>query len=117
VCSVNTPYFFIENNPALALGVRLYAPRGGETWVAGAVRSVEWQAAVPGGTPSSATLALSTNGLSGPWQTLAADVPNDGHHQLQVPAGSATANARLRVRIESGAGSCSRTSGLFRILP
>ena len=115
-CSENTPYFFLEKNPALVLDVRLDAPRGGEAWVEGAVRAVAWQAAVPGGAPSSATLALSTNGLAGPWQTLAADVPNDGHHQLQVPAGSATANAHLRIRIEAGAASASRTSGPFRVL-
>jgi hypothetical protein len=91
-------------------------PGPGTTWVEGGARVVEWQAAVPEQGPGLVTIELSSSGPAGPWQTLAAGVPNDGRHQLIVPAGSASDDARLRLALTAGKTHTAQ-SGPFRILP
>lgn len=60
-------------------------PRGGEVYVAGSVRFVDWHAAIPSGT-ADVTIALSTTGPGGPFDVVAAHVPSNGRYQWTLPA-------------------------------
>lgn len=115
-CSRNTPYFFLEVSDPPALAVALRHPGPGTAWVEGGARVVEWQAAVPGQGPGLVTIELSSSGPAGPWQVLADGVPNDGRHQLIVPAGSASDDAHLRLSVTAGK-THTVQSGPFRIRP
>lgn len=61
-------------------------PRGGENFVAGSVRFIEWHAAVPQEEmPATMSIEISTNGVSGPWQSIISGAPNNGRFQWQIP--------------------------------
>jgi hypothetical protein len=75
------------------------SPRGGETWIAGSVRFIDWHAAAANG-ESSLSIDLSQRGPGGPWTTIATDVPNNGRFQYPTPADLRTSDANhLRFRM------------------
>ncbi len=63
----------------------LTAPNGGETWPAGATRTIAWTSTAESG-PDAGTVDLewSSNGGS-PWTTIVSATPNDGAHPWTVP--------------------------------
>src|SRR5262249_4129701 len=82
----NHPRIFLEGSVPAELRVFAKYPSGGETFVAGSVRFIEWNAAVPRELGSSTvTLELSLEGPDGPWQMLAAALPNNRRYQWRVP--------------------------------
>jgi len=101
-CSRNQLYAFCEAAPALVLRPFLASPRGGGTWKAGSVRTIEWYCSVPGPEPGRVKAQLSVTGKRGPWITLADDEPNDGQLQIVVPQGLSTNDAYVRVIVRAG---------------
>jgi hypothetical protein len=65
--------------------VAVFAPNGGEVWIAGALETVQWGAFDPDGVASIDVL-LSRNGSLGPWETLATGLVDDGAWTWNVTA-------------------------------
>jgi len=80
-----------------ALAGRVRSPRGGETFRSGSIRRIRWLAAVPLSQGQAAVdIRLSLFGLSGPWQTLASGLPDNGSFQWLVDAyGSDTCRIKI----------------------
>ena len=77
----------------------LSSPNGTEFWNSGSTQTITWKVANTNAAPINATFVdihLSTDGGKTFPIVLAAAVPNDGSHDIAVPAVS-TANARVRV--------------------
>lgn len=109
----NRPRFFAETSEPQDPFVLPVSPRGGETFRAGGVRFLRWNAASLGQTPP-VQLALSLNGLSGPWIPISAAAANSGVYQWRLPRFLAsTTNATLRYRM---AGIEAFTPAPFRII-
>jgi hypothetical protein len=81
---INHLRFFREASSAQSLSIAPTSPRGGERFIIGSVRFIDWVSGVPGGAASAVTLELSTDGPGGPWSTIAAELPNNGRHQWLV---------------------------------
>ncbi len=88
-------------------GVHLYG---------GSVQVIRWLAAQMGSEEATITLELSTTGLQGPWTTIAAGLPDSGHHQWIVPQ-AYTDQAVVRVTLSQAGEEVSGASGLFSIQP
>jgi hypothetical protein len=99
--------FYKENSTARRLRIRGTYPTGGETWVIGSVRFVDWVSAVPAGETGTVDLELSVDGPDGPWTTIAVALPNSGRHQWTVdaPGPSSDAHFRFTVTIDGDAAS------------
>jgi hypothetical protein len=62
-------------------------PRGGETWIAGSVRFIDWHAGIPAGAPlGMVQIEFSWLGSEGPYLAVDAAALNNGHKQWRVPA-------------------------------
>jgi hypothetical protein len=95
----NRPRFFAEASHPNAPRLFPVFPRGGETFRAGGVRFLRWHAALLNQTPP-VDLALSLNGLSGPWLPISAAAINSGVFQWRLPRFlPSTTNALLRYRM------------------
>jgi PKD repeat protein len=80
-----------------ALSVLVQSPNGGETFRSGSIRNVRWLSAVPASQGvSSVDILLSRNGVSGPWEPLATDIPNNGRYQWLIGAGGSE-HCRIKV--------------------
>jgi len=81
-----------------ALSGRVRFPQGGETVISGSIREIRWRAAVP---PSQGQalvdLELSLSGPSGPWTTIASNLPDNGSFQWLVDSAGSTA---CRIKVE-----------------
>ncbi|MDH7506472.1 MAG: FG-GAP-like repeat-containing protein [Candidatus Thermoplasmatota archaeon] len=63
-------------------------PNGGETFRSGSIRKIRWLSAVPSAQgDSSVEIQISLNGETGPWNTIASGLPNNGCYQWLVDAG------------------------------
>jgi hypothetical protein len=94
--------------------VRITAPGAGRVLRGGAVRSIDWCSAVPSGVAASVAIELSTAGLSGPWQPVAAGVADSGRYQWRVPP-VASVQCRLRVTITAGGSTAQAIGEAFTI--
>ncbi len=73
------------------------SPHGGETFRSGSIRTVHWLSAVPASQgDSSVDILLSRNGVSGPWESLATDIPNNGFYQWLIGVGGSE-HCRIKV--------------------
>ncbi|MBI1746552.1 MAG: VCBS repeat-containing protein [Acidobacteria bacterium] len=102
----NRPRVFLENSVPTELRIYPKYPRGGETFIAGSVRFIEWSAALPPRLQKSAmTLELSLNGPDGPWRRVADAVPNNGRYQWLIPPTLPTSiDCYLRYMLTTGDG-------------
>ncbi len=101
VGGTNALHLFREATAPGAAVILPVAPRGGEVWVAGSTRFVDWHAAVPSGSPS-VTIELSTAGPAGPWALVGEGVPDNGRFQWKVPASTPPSTAcHLRLTLHS----------------
>lgn len=82
----NRPRFFREATPPTSLWLHPMFPIGGETFVAGSVRFIDWTAAVPGTGQPTVNIELSQEGIAGPWTMIASDLPNNGRYQWLLDA-------------------------------
>ena len=114
----NRPRFFAESSTPSVVAVFPKYPHGGETFVAGSVRFVEWMAEVPDPSQSEMTIELSLSGPSGPWNLIAQDVPDNGRFQWTIPSTLPTSsNCYLRYSLSTAAGSATAvTPGAFTII-
>jgi hypothetical protein len=84
------------------LTTRLVTPRGGETFMAGSARFVNWLTAVPPAYgQASIDLHFSSTGPDGPWTPMASGLPDNCRFQWTVPQVNST---ECRVRITATAG-------------
>jgi hypothetical protein len=75
----------------------LQIPNGGETFRSGSIRKIRWLSAVPiTEDDSSVDILVSLTGESGPWDTVASDIPNNGCYQWLVDAGGSE-NCRIKI--------------------
>jgi len=98
--------FYKEISRPTDPAVRLVAPQGLRVLKRGAVRFIHWLSAVPGGAPSSIDLEISYSGPAGPWNPIAAVLPDNGVHQWIVPVQAPPSTAcHIRVTVTSGSSS------------
>ena len=98
----NKMYCYAESSTPTATSVHPQSPRGGETFIAGSVRFIEWTAAVPGPGQPTMSIDLSLDGPIGPWQSIAAAMPNNGRYQWLLPTGLQTsADCHLRFTLDA----------------
>lgn len=84
------------------LSARVQIPNGGEVFRIGSVRDIRWLSAVPpADTPGTVTIQLSTNETSGPWTTIASNVPNNGRYQWVVN-GEESYHCRIKIIVSAG---------------
>jgi hypothetical protein len=91
-------------------------PRGGETWIAGSVRFIDWHAAVLPGSQPTMTIELSRGGPDGPFVAIATGLTNNGRFQWTVPAGLvSSANCYLRLSLDTEPPAVATTPAPFTI--
>ena len=96
-------HVFNEASTPSVLEVRPVFPLGRETLRAGSVAFVDWISAVPSSGGGRVDLELSTSGAGGPWQLIAADLPDNGRFQWLVPVDTpATTDAVIRTTLHVG---------------
>ena len=113
----NTLHFFKEASvPAEAI-VYPKSPRGGETWIAGSIRFIDWSAAVPAGAGHpTMSIALSMSGPGGTFKPIATNVPNNGRHQWLVPTDvPSSEECHLRFTLNTDPPTVAVTPGAFTI--
>jgi|GEM_PF-2259816 len=77
--------------------VSLFSPLGGETWLAGSVHEIGWDAA--GGTGAlSITLEYTVDGTGGAWKVISENETNDGTYFWTVP-GEPSTDCYVRVTV------------------
>ncbi len=102
----NHLHFYKEASVPASLSVAPVYPLGGETLYAGSARFLDWVSAVPGNVASSVAVELSVAGPGGPWQPVAAGLPNNGRYQWLLPADlQNSSNAYLRYTVTTASGS------------
>ncbi|MHC4082743.1 MAG: FG-GAP-like repeat-containing protein [Planctomycetota bacterium] len=118
VGGTNRPRVYRESSTPVTPWVYPKYPRGGEVFIAGSVRFVDWHAAVPPGAVATMTIELSTAGPDGPWWVQVADaVPNNGRYQWLVPSGLATTeNCHLRFTLDTATPAVAITPAPFTIV-
>jgi len=82
--------------------VALTAPNGGESWPQGSHQTIQWSA-TDNEVVARVDLSLSRTGQGGPYDTLAADVPNTGSFDWVV-SGTPTSDAFVAVAAHDSAG-------------
>jgi hypothetical protein len=114
----NRPRFFAESSTPESVWIHPQYPRGGEMFVGGSVRFVEWSAAVPDPSVSTMTIERSSTGPDGPWHPVAEGLPDNGRYQWLIPATLPSSdNCYLRYTLSTAGGDAvAVTSAAFTIL-
>jgi hypothetical protein len=92
------------------LTILVQSPDGGETLRSGSIQNIRWLSAVPviqG--ESTVDIFLSRSGVSGPWESIATDVPNNGRYQWLIGAGGSE-QCRIKVEVTTSQDSVSAVS-------
>jgi hypothetical protein len=85
-------------------------PHGGETFRSGSIRNIRWLAGIPPSQgESTVDIQISLHGVSGPWATIASDIPNNGCYQWLVDV-SGSVSCRLKVIVTTSSSSVSAIS-------
>ncbi len=114
----NELHLFREGSTPDTPWVHPVYPRGGEVFIAGSVRFIDWHAAIPADVQPlpPMTIELSTTGPDGPWTVIADSVPCNGRHQWIVPPGiTPSEDCRLRFRLGTDPEAIAVTPGSFSI--
>ncbi len=107
---------FREDSSPSDLTIRFEEPSGGEHWILGSIRFIDWASAVIGALPGRVGLELSVTGSGGPWEAIAEDLPNNGRFQWAVAAVAPSADCHLRARVTAGLDTAWAVSERFAIL-
>jgi hypothetical protein len=90
--------------------VQVSIPHGGETFRSGSIRNIRWLSAVP---PSqgdaTVEIQVSLDGESGPWDTIASDIPNNGCFQWLVDVGGSE-HCRIKIIVSTSSANISAIS-------
>lgn len=118
VGGTNTLLAYAESSTPAAASIHPSYPRGGETFIAGSVRFIDWHAAVPDGVGwPTVTAALSLDGPDGAFQAIASDAPNNGRIQWSVPPGTQTSeDCYIRLTLNTDPPVTVITPGAFTIV-
>ncbi len=93
-----------------ALTVLVQSPNGGEVFRSGTIRTIRWLSAVPAAQgESTVDILLSRNGISGPWESITTDVPNNGRYQWLIGSGGSE-HCRIKVVVTTSQDSVSAIS-------
>ncbi|HVQ00305.1 MAG TPA: FG-GAP-like repeat-containing protein [Candidatus Thermoplasmatota archaeon] len=107
---LNTLRAFSPWSEPTTLSVHVKSPHGGETFKGNSVRDIRWLSAIPPAQGASQVdLELSLNGVSGPWITLARNIPDDGRYQWSVP-GTSSSHCRIKVVVHTASSSAEAIS-------
>jgi hypothetical protein len=94
--------------PALSALVQI--PHGDETFRSGSTRNIRWLTAVPPSQGDSLVdIQISHHGASGPWETIASDIPNNGCYQWLVGT-SGSDTCRIKIIVTTSQSSVSAIS-------
>ena len=106
-----------ETTPATSLWIRPVKPIGNETFHAGAVRFLNWAAAIPAAdSVGRVDIWYSPLSTTGPWIPVAQNLPNNGRYQWTAPgANSQTCYLKYRVIEGQDTAGCT-THTPFRIV-
>jgi hypothetical protein len=74
-----------ESSSVFSLNIKPVYPHGNEFFWQECIRDIRWVSGVPTGQASTVNLELSVTGPDGPWNTIAANIPNNGNYQWLVP--------------------------------
>jgi hypothetical protein len=81
------------------------SPHGGETFRSGSIRKIRWLSAVPPQEgDSTVEIQISIDGISGPWRTIADNLPNNGCYQWLVD-GTGSENCRIKIIVTTSSSS------------
>jgi len=109
--------FFKESSPGDTLSISGVHPGPGRRWNSGSVQTIRWISEVSPGDSSWVGLEISLSDTSGPWQTIALGLPNNGHFQWTVPDSLASSDqCRIRYSVHTQAESTSVVSQAFSII-
>ncbi len=98
----NFVYCYAESSVPASMWIYPQYPRGGETFIAGSVRFIDWTAAVPGSEQPTMAIELSLDGSDGSWMPVVSSVPNNGRFQWSLPAELPTStNCHLRFTLDA----------------
>jgi hypothetical protein len=92
---------YLNNTPTNEFWIKPVTPVGGEFYCHGSVRFIKWSSRVQAGNTATVNLELSTNGIAGPYTTIAYNLPNNGNYQWIVP-GVSSNNCFIRYTLNSG---------------
>ena len=92
-------YLHTVNNPVL--NILPINPKGYECFAPGSIQFLNWQSSVPPGPNAAVTIEFSSAGASGPWTTVASNLPNNGTYQWTVPSVNSP-NCFLKFTITNG---------------
>lgn len=110
--------FFKETSIPETLSIHSIYPHGYEKFYAGSVHFIDWISSVPDTQPTSVMLELSTTGNSGPWVTIADNLPDNGKYQWLIPDTISSQDCFFRYTIfdQSDTAECI-TPAPFEIMP
>jgi len=92
------------------LSALVQIPHGGETFRSGSIRNIRWLSAVPSSQGNATVeIQVSLDGESGPWDTIASDIPNNGCFQWLVDAGGSE-HCRIKIIVSTLSASASAIS-------
>ncbi|MHC1708783.1 MAG: FG-GAP-like repeat-containing protein [Bacteroidales bacterium] len=100
---------YLNSSPTSEMWIRPVTPLGGEFYCHGSVQFIRWTSRVPAGNTSSVDLELSTTGISGPFSTIASNLPNNGKYQWIVP-GLSSNDCYIRYTLHTGLNSYVQTN-------
>jgi PKD repeat protein len=98
------------------LNALVTVPHGGETYRSGSIRNIRWLSAVPSSHgDATVEIQVSLNGESGPWYTIASDIPNNGNFQWLVNM-SGSEYCRIKVIITTSSSISAISTSDFTII-
>ncbi|NOQ97128.1 MAG: hypothetical protein GQ561_03110, partial [Calditrichae bacterium] len=105
--------FFKEVSAADSLSIRPIYPGPNRQLSINSIQTIRWISEVPAGDSSRVKLEISLNDSLGHWIIIADSLPNNGHHQWQVPENFGSyAPCRIRYSVYSGTDSASAITPL-----
>ncbi len=97
----NTLHVYLHSVDNPQLNILPVSPKGNECFAPNSVQFLTWQSSVPTNTAATVTIEFSSTGNSGPWSTVASNIPNSGTYQWTAPNVNSP-NCFLRYTISNG---------------
>lgn len=116
VTSINLPTYYDDSNTNFtigdgAAGITVTAPNGGESWAIGTAQTITWSRNLASG---AVTVSVNRNYPSGAWEDIT--TTNTGNSQGWTVTGPVSANARIRVTLNSNGAITDASNAAFSIV-